>query len=176
MPGTLIDSSFISSAGLSNYSWYKDTLSTPLVISAGGVHVAWRTTSNRLTLGRTFQTNASNQSYEILGGNWAPYRSATSEDFYIGIDIEPVIVGEEEYDLENSPLLAYPNPSSQLIKVQLKQAQNVDFLGLMDIKGKHIPGHVDIQGDWIYIRKDELPAGTYFLQINRQLTTLIFTD
>ena len=80
-PGTILARDTMLAGNYLLDSWVMTPLSNPVVISAGGFYIGWEHISdNTIALGTETNGPISRQSWEYVGGSWAPYRvSETTE-------------------------------------------------------------------------------------------------
>ncbi len=174
--GALLDSVYVLPGNVFTGQYNNIPLDTPRVITSGGVYLLWLMGGDGVSLGTSNITPASNQTYEVLFGSWAPYRSAGTQDFLMGLRIEPVITGIENIS-DESVQQVYPNPSADLITIQLNRTDvDRNAFRLIDIQGKTVDAKFIFNDGVLRVYKGTLPAGIYFLNYKNTNTKLVFTD
>lgn len=115
-------------------SWNNVPLSTPLVITSGGVYVSffmYPDTSTALGVDETFPL--SNRNYEILGGSWAQYRTGSAQDLMISANVKGSATFGQGINDKNKEAFTlsqnYPNPASTstLINFNLLSSGEAQF-------------------------------------------------
>ncbi len=109
-------------------------------------------------VGPTFYGNAENRSVNSVTESTEVYISTST------LDIESF-----------SKLTIFPNPSSDLIAIQMNDIVKTDLnIELIDMAGRLVKGTKIIQGQTIaYIDIQTLYTGTYYIKITDQINTLI---
>jgi hypothetical protein len=138
-------------------------------VDTGGFYVAWLHDGDSISLGTEEFGPISRRSFEILAGNWSPYRDGNREDFLIVVNMQGLVSSEQPIDREPS-FTVYPNPAGDhfSVKLWLDEPQPITF-SLFDCQGnliwresvsripqgEHIWGH-SLQG---------LANGLYWVQL-----------
>ncbi len=73
-------------------------------------------------------------------------------------------VGIAENDLDDKIITLYPNPTSHILKFELKDSETMDQVHVLDMNGKIIKTQVNCKE----ISVNELVPGIYFLQLKRE--------
>jgi hypothetical protein len=115
-------------------------LTTPVSILSGGFYVTWFMGGNNVTLGTngvTSTLSGSNRGFEVLGNSYAEWRSRETQDLMIRAIITRVGVGNEEIASDGLGDL-YPNPASDLVYLDLKDAIKTSnaVLQVYDMNGR----------------------------------------
>jgi len=124
-PGDLIglesiDAGTYNSAG----EWVVKDLSFPLTITSGGVYVAWVMQGNTLSLGTETNPPFSRQTFELVGGAFAQYRSNETTDVMIRTVLEnPFFVSVDDIALDNG-VKVFPNPTNGVINIDNQLAED----------------------------------------------------
>lgn len=114
-PGAMLDSIFVPASavitGAYNYVTWADT---NIVISSGGVYLAWYMGGPDIQLSRDLTQPISARSFEILGGTWSEYRAKLTEDFLMGIQVStpPYPVANFSIDSSQSPTISFTDLST----------------------------------------------------------------
>lgn len=86
-----------------------------------------------------------------------------------GCTIEQVVTVESVTgvnDQNDFPISLFPNPVQQQLFLKWKENSPVQTLTIVDVLGKNIPTHFEINNELIQIHFErDLPMGTYFLQL-----------
>jgi hypothetical protein len=83
-PGTLLDSVYVPAAqGAAGDHVYP--LTAPITITQGGVYVQWYMLGPNVNIAVDIVPPFSLQTYEVIDGTWAEYRSRTEQDFHLGL-------------------------------------------------------------------------------------------
>lgn len=174
--GPLLDSVFVPIANVTTGQYNIVPLNTPHVVTSGGVYMHWLMGGDGISLGTTVVNPASNRTFEVLFGAWSPYRSASTQDFLLGINIEPLSTNVYQNKTENfsSP---YPNPSKDLIYLQLSNENyNVKDFRLFNLSGQEVNGKILINGKELRVYKGHLENGIYYLNYKGTNTKLVFSE
>jgi len=178
--GTILDSSFIPSSSILTNQYYSHPLiAQNIVIPSGGVYLLWLMGGNGIAIGRVIETPASNRSYEVLFGAWAPYRSGDTEDFAMGVEVAPITTDLEEGISSLNDFNVYPNPAVEYVTIEgtdLKNVLNSNDYQLMDLQGRSIDAKLMNFGDHLRLYRGNLSAGNYVLRIGRSIAKIQFTD
>ncbi len=179
-PGTILDSTFIPSGSIITGSYYSHPLFTSnITIASGGVYLLWLMDGNGIALGRVIETPASNRTYEILFGAWAPYRSADTEDFAMGVQVVPISTHLKDgiSSLENFKV--YPNPANEFVTIEGLN-EDIDFQStdyqLMDLNGRAVDAKFMRTGSQLRLYRGELKAGVYLVRVGKSIAKVQFTD
>ncbi len=80
-PGTLLAADTMIAGSYILDSWVVTPLATPIVINSDGFYIAWEHISdNTVALGTETSGPISRQSWEYVGGGWAPYRAGDNTE------------------------------------------------------------------------------------------------
>jgi hypothetical protein len=175
-PGTILDSIYFARTQIAGGMYIRDSLRNNIVINSGGIYLHWLMGNGNIILGTTFQRPVSNQTFEVIGGAWAPYRSRDVQDFLMNIEVQPLSVGLEKQNFTTSTLSIYPNPSNNYIDVTgLPNSYDAD-VQLVDLQGKAISVKVIPYDGKLRLFKGSLKSGQYILRINEETKPILFTD
>ncbi len=86
-PGTMLDSVPVP-APVPSGAWTTVNYNNPVVINSGGFYVGWLMDGLNITMGVDRTPPISHRSFEIVGGAWAEYRDALSQDFMIRCQVQ----------------------------------------------------------------------------------------
>ncbi len=86
-PGTLLYSDSVPATNVTTNAWNVVTLSSTVTINSGGFYIAWLQGGANVAIATETAGPISFRSYEILGGQWAPYRSNSDQEFLIRANI-----------------------------------------------------------------------------------------
>lgn len=102
-PGVLLDSVFVTPANVVTGAYNVVTpQNNNIVITSGGVYIAWYMGGADITLSRDITPPFSARSFEILSNNWGEYRSKLTEDFLMGIDVSNVPIPNANFSIDSS--------------------------------------------------------------------------
>ncbi|HIF13899.1 MAG TPA: hypothetical protein EYQ86_00560, partial [Bacteroidetes bacterium] len=87
-PGTLLDSVQVDASSILIGTTTSVPTASNVIIYEGGIFVLWDMNAQNITLADDIIPPFSFQTYEVLGGTWAEYRSNESTDFFISVDIQ----------------------------------------------------------------------------------------
>ncbi len=168
-PGTLIgletvDAGTYDPAG----EWLSKDLSFPLTITSGGFYVAWVMTGNTLAIGTETNEPFSRQTYELVGGAFAQYRSNETTDIMIRTILEnPFFVAVDDIALDNG-VKVFPNPTNGTINIDNQLAEDaISRVQVYNTLGQIIldrPMNI-AAGDLQSIDLSNQPHGIYYLNI-----------
>ncbi|MBK9419553.1 MAG: T9SS type A sorting domain-containing protein [Flavobacteriales bacterium] len=86
--GTLLDSAYIQgNDALPGDHVYP--LANPIQVSSGGYYVEWYMQGTFVNIAVDVQPPFSQRTFEVLGNVWANYRDRSTQDFHLGLRIEP---------------------------------------------------------------------------------------
>lgn len=172
LPGTTLDSVNVPASDVIEGAWMRVPLSSPDTILSGGVFVGWYQGGANVGLGTEGTFPISNRSYEILSGQWAPYRSVTVADPLLGIHTKttcPPVSVDNAVEAGIS-LEANPNPTNGLtmIEFELPAIGNAE-LTISNMFGQTIFSEVrtDLAAGKHSLNFDTngLAAGVYFINM-----------
>jgi len=172
--GTVLDSSFIPANTIILGAYNRVPLSTPIVVNSGGVYLYWLMGGPNVNLGRSFETPASQQTYEIIFGAWSEYRDRLIQDFLMNVEIAPLATTIEKESLHKIGNL-YPNPSTTNIRVEL-QKPNHELVEILDISGKVVPVKIIQHTNYLEIIRGNHKSGTYFVRVGKETKAFFWVD
>ncbi|HHG84808.1 MAG TPA: T9SS type A sorting domain-containing protein, partial [Bacteroidetes bacterium] len=122
LPGLTLDSISIAAANVVEGAWTRIPLTTPITINSGGFYVGWYQGGANVGLGTEGVFPISKRAYEILSGQWAPYRQLTVADPLLGVHTTATcpLVGIENGVETNISVEANPNPSKGLTMIRFE--------------------------------------------------------
>jgi Secretion system C-terminal sorting domain len=138
-PGTLLTSETIAQGTYATNADVMTVLSSPVLISSGGIHIGWSTVDS-VAIGSETNGPISQRTYEFVGGSWAPYRLKNAEDFLItgffsGL---PTSISSTKDVLLND-IKVYPNPAKDVVYINglldVTTIENKD-IKIVDVLGK----------------------------------------
>ncbi len=170
IPGALLDSVYVPVANVVVDAWNTVSLTSPITISNGGFFVSWIMGGDTALLGAEAFGPISRRTYEVLGGNWSPYRQAQSEDFLIRVNAtgcDSLVAVDDP--IANFELQTYPNPTTEAFKVRfdLPYAGEAQFT-MMDRLGRTVFRRgLDVNAGTTTFTYDAsgLSSGVYFLSM-----------
>jgi hypothetical protein len=176
-PGTVLDSTYFGPGQIASGQYIRDSLRNNVIINSGGVYLLWLMGNGTITLGTSFAQPVSKQTFEVIGGAWAPYRSREFQDFKMNIEVQPLSVSLNEV-VEDLPtkLNIYPNPSNNFFDVEGLENIDQQTLELFDLQGKRVHVKIIPYDKKVRVFKGALDAGQYFIRINQETKPIIFTD
>ena len=86
-PGTLLFSDSIPATNVTTNAWNTVNVTSTVTINSGGFYIAWFQGGANVAIGTENVGPISQRGYEILGGQWAPFRFNTDQDFLIRANI-----------------------------------------------------------------------------------------
>ena len=113
--------------------WHTITLAQPVQLNEGGFYVAWLMEGTNIALAVDVNPPFSRQTYEVLSGTWAPYRSKSTQDYFIKAHIRKLpgdsSIAVQQPALPVAAMDAYPNPATEQLNVRytLHQPTEVNF-------------------------------------------------
>lgn len=173
--GALIDSAFVPSTAITINSYYTNTLTNNVVINSGGVYLLWLMGGDGINLGTSTGNPPSRNTYEVLFGSWSDYRSSGTQDFLLGLEIEPISVGLEEGFDDNS-LSVYPNPATDAVWIKTNKNIDLNTVRILNIEGKEVPMKILKYENKIQILRGNASDGIYFFNYGNTSTKLVFTN
>lgn len=172
--GTVLDSNFVSFGNINVGAYNRVPVTTPITINSGGIYLYWLMDGATVNLGRSFSTPASQQTYEIIFGAWSEYRDKLTQDFLMNIELAPLATGLDNSELENIGSL-FPNPSSNNIRVDLKNDNN-EVMEILDINGKQVNAKIIRYSGYLEIMRNNQEAGTYFIRVGKETKPFLWVD
>lgn len=173
--GNLIDSAYIPASAITTGTYHTSFVNSNVIISSGGVYLHWLMEGDGINIGTSTNSPASNNTYEVLFGSWSNYRSASTQDFLMGIEIEPLAVGVEDSEV-NSDFSVYPNPATDFLWVNTNRDYQLSDFSLRNVSGQQVPVKMMKYDDKLKVLRGNLPSGTYFLNYKNTATRFIFSD
>jgi hypothetical protein len=173
--GALIDSAFVPSTAITINSYYTNTLTNNVVINSGGVYLLWLMEGDGINLGTSTGNPPSRNTYEVLFGSWSNYRSSGTEDFLLGLEIEPITVGIED-GINQNELSIYPNPSVDAVWINTTKRFDLNTVRIVNIEGKEVPMKILQFDNKIQILRGNASAGIYFFNYGNTSTKLVFKN
>jgi hypothetical protein len=148
------------------------SLSTPITINSGGIYVGWEMNGASISLGTSRRAPLSNRAYEIIGGNWSPYRYRTLEDFMIHVNIMGSNTASVNEFNNDGTLLSqnFPNPSSgnTIINYTLPSNGQVQF-SLRNLLGQEMEvinfGNQSVGNHSFKLNTEKYSSGIYFYSL-----------
>lgn len=158
-PGTTLDSIMVPNDSVVAKSYNTIKLTTPYVITSGGVYAGWLMINDSIGIGTDRTLPLSNRNYEVIGNSWAAYRDNSTENFMIRLNIKGSNtvstnnLNENVFELSQN----YPNPSVNytIINFTLQKRGEVQFT-IKNILGQEIDA----------INLGNQSAGTHSLKVN----------
>ncbi len=164
-------------------------------ISTNGVHLAgsfqsWSTTKNRMY---SFETNiyetifyvaAGTYEYKFYNGNSISNSEAVPSSCATNGNRQVIVSGDIIPDPvcysscvaclgtsvkeqgASSGILLYPNPSTDHVSISFKESNQNRTLVLIDLTGKTVRTYANVSEDSLFIEKNDLNSGVYFLQVS----------
>lgn len=176
-PGTMLDSIFVNSSSIQIFQYNKVNFTNNIIINDGGVYLLWLMGNGTIQLGRSQDSPASRQTFEVLGGTWSTYRDAETQDFLMNIEIEPISVSTKEQFKIDEVLNVYPNPSNNKVTVQLeKENIGINEVQVFNLNGQRVSCKILRYSNRIEILKGNLNNGQYFVKIGDATASFQFTD
>lgn len=119
--GTRLDSIYVPSSQFTAPIWVDVTLNQPIIINSGGFYVSWNMDGDGVTLGQDLTGPFSNNTFEVLSGNWAIYRSRETEDLLINATIDTVNLPLTVPGLKAESRVGnfYPNPAGNIVSIHI---------------------------------------------------------
>ncbi len=90
-PGTRLDSVYVGAAQATAGDQVIN-LSSPLLITSGGVYVQWYMLGANVVIAVDANPPFSLNTYEVIDGVWAEYRDREAQDFFLGLRLSQVPV------------------------------------------------------------------------------------
>lgn len=149
-----------------------DLSSTPVVIAENGFYVSWIQLDPQIVLFEELVPPISQQTYEILDGNWAQYRNNSTNEPWIRatVDISNIIITDvkDKFDALNR-FDVFPNPTSGKVQLDLELNQAAPLaIKILDMQGRKVK--LDMVPNTRYYQQtydlSYLPKGVYLIQIS----------
>lgn len=174
--GALLDSAYFLPSNIFTQSYNYHSITNNVTITSGGVYLLWLMAGDGISLGRNIANPASRHTYEVLFGTWSNYRDADSEDFLMGIEIQPISVGINQAENETNTAI-YPNPANEFVWIEnIKDDVKLSDFQLFSIEGKKVNCKILKYNNKIQIIRGDLKMGTYYLKFGNTSTKIIFAD
>lgn len=172
--GTVLDSAFIAPSIIAIGAYNRVSLTTPVVVNSGGVYLYWLMDGPNVNLGRSFNSPASRQTYEIIFGSWSQYRDRLTQDFLMNVEVTPLATNIENLAPSSIGNL-YPNPAKEELKVEIEQPAN-KIIEVLDVNGRKVNVKVIRYTVYLEIFRGNQKSGTYFLRIGNETTPFVWVD
>ena len=173
-PGTMLDSVFVPNTSIIENVWARIQLNGTATITSGGFYVGWYQGGSNVALGTEAVAPISRRTYEIIGGQWAPYRNGTVDDFLMKAHVSTVCpsVSIKDPKASNILLQAVPNPTQGLTQLQYTLPVAGDVrLSVIDIHGKEVFNTVktglQAGNHAIDFNTESIAAGLYFVKLEQ---------
>ncbi|MEM0999039.1 MAG: T9SS type A sorting domain-containing protein [Bacteroidota bacterium] len=156
--GTVLDSIVVSSTNAID-GWNRVATTSGIPINDGGFYIGWFQGGSEVSIGTETILPISRRSWEILAGQWAPYRQGTVEDLLLGAHVTEACVAVSVDNSLNSGLsmFAQPNPTNGLTKLNYETPVIGDAaIAVMDLYGQTV----------FEERQADLPAGQHSLDLD----------
>lgn len=163
-PGTILASEVMAAGSYVIDDWVNTLLSTPLNIASGGIHVIWKSIDS-VSLATEIDGPISNRTYELVGGNWAKYRSASFEDFMINANFA-AFSGAGISEQEELSVSIYPNPNNGVFTIVSDQVSENILYTITNLNGEIVLRNETLQGSTISIDLSKEGKGMYFVQLS----------
>ena len=166
-PGTLLATEVVAQGSYTPSSWVSTTLSSPLILSSGGIYIAWKMGGDSLAMGTETTGPISRQTYEYLGGSYSSYRNSTVEDFLINGVFKDFPVGIDEMTLENNlnEIKIYPNPTQGIFMVDASNSKENVNIKVFNTLGQEITNKTIVNGQKSSIDISGVNRGVYLIQL-----------
>jgi hypothetical protein len=92
-------------------NWNSIPLTNPLTLLSGPVFIAWLQGGDGVSLATEQVGPISRRSYEILGGNWTPYRANETTEFLVEACVS-MPVARQDAQISEIRTIITPNPTS----------------------------------------------------------------
>ena len=172
--GTVLDSIFIAAGNIAIGVYNRVPLTTPIVVNSGGIYLYWLMDGPNANLGRSFNSPASRQTYEIIFGSWSEYRDKLTQDFLMNVEVTPLATGIENINLSTIGKL-YPNPAKEYVRIELKQPTN-KTIEVLDVNGRTVNAKVIRYTSYLEVLRSNLKSGTYFLRVGNETKPFVWVD
>ena len=176
--GTLLFSSTVMSTDVDFTTWNTVAIDNPVVIGDGGFYVSWLQRNDTVALFTETTGPISRRTYEILDGNWAPYRNLESEDFWIRVGADVSLATTPNTGIKDefsgvTDFNVYPNPTTGIVNIDLTLDKVTDIaIRVYNMNGQKVhygrnigvnefTGNLDLSnfGKGLYMIQIETPTG-----------------
>lgn len=174
VPGTILDSIVVASANVIESGWNRVQLTSPITITSGGFYIGWFQGGANVALGTETTLPISNRTFEILSGQWAPYRTGTVNDPLLGAHVSvtcpPIVIGINDGNATALSVNAVPNPANDRTKINYEiPAVGNASIAVMNVYGQTVFSTVknDLAAGSHSMDLDtrDLAAGVYFINL-----------
>lgn len=138
-PGTILAQDSLAAGSVTESDWNTINFTSPPTVNAGGFFVSWIQGGDGIGLGTEAFGPISRRTYEILNGQWAPYREIAIEDMLIRVNIDATVAVDPESDHILTSLELYPNPANSMVTIGYNLARRGDVkVSIMDLLGREM--------------------------------------
>lgn len=164
-PGTLLATETEAQGSYTPSDWVTTTLTTPVVITSGGIYIAWKMGGDSVAMGTESFGPISRRTYEFLGGSYSPYRNSTVEDFLINGNFKDFTVGLNEVS-DLGEVKVYPNPNKGIFTIDATSSNEIVNVTILSIIGQEVE-HLSIKkGQKSMIDLSQANKGIYFVKLS----------
>lgn len=184
-PGNLLGSRLISAAGATEDAWNRVEFDPPIPADTSAVYIAWLQGGNGIGIGVETESPISRQSYEIINGQWTPFRRNNTEELAIAVNLKRELMSTRTRQATGFYAFEVgPNPGQGDLHFRWKQRRADDIeIQIYDMAGRQLfrtalgrkgPGihHAELQ--------TQLPKGAYQVILSngktRKMKKWIVTD
>lgn len=173
LPGVLLFETFVPLANVVlPTGWTSVEVPEAIPIDSGGFLVSWEKVALGLNLLTDREAPFSRRGFDVVNDQWRPALNGFQEDLMIRAVVDHAdaipVVGVEGIQDNPIQLQIFPNPTSDLVMVQIDnpQAERME-LSLLDMKGQVLRKEVSLPRTSIIFSWElfDIPTGIYLLQL-----------
>jgi len=170
MPGQIVASKLVSASDGIEDDWNTIVFDQPINLDSTGFYISWIQGGNGIGLGSESIGPKSRQSFEIISGNWGPYRFAESEDLLLRARVRDLVVTQDN-PIPPPQLSATlgPNPGQDVFSIFFEtQSTDRALVTLSDVRGNVLFSRALGSlgpGKHTFKHQLELPSGIYYITL-----------
>lgn len=164
LPGTVLETVNVIADSYTADAWVNVPLGSPVLLTSGGVYIAFIHGADGVFLGTETAGPVSRQTYEFVGGTWAVYRENTAVDVLINGHFDFSATVGMDNQQKNNGLFIFPNPSNGQFEVVSKGNSNGVIVEVFNALGELVY-QTDMQTAKLNIDLEDRPSGIYIVRL-----------
>lgn len=172
-PGTLLYTGYFP-GGIFLYDVFTLIgIPLPFTIDSGGIYVGWESFDDSIGIGTDNSVPVSAQTYEILNGNWAIYRSRATEEIMIRCLVEPApLTSVCNHPVSKFETEVFPSPAAGTAFLLVTTGANpgkyeITLNGIAGNRVKKTMLYIPEAGRVVFpLSLSGIPAGVYFITLS----------
>lgn len=165
-PGPQLASELVPSTSVIEEDWNLIEFDPPVAVDSGRVFVGWIQGGDGVGIGVETESPISRRSYEIINGQWAPFRRNNLEELLLKVHAERTLVGREKPVERGWSVEITPNPSrGEAVVIWDQKRAGAMKMEVFDMQGKRV-----LEKKW-----PQRGPGIYREKLSAELSPGVFT-